>query len=338
MSVIYHESDADRSALEGRKVGIIGYGNLGRPVALNMRDSGLDLLVGMNDQATYERAVEDGMTIAPIEQIVEVCDILLLLVPDESMPRVYLHKISPLLRKGQTLIFASAYNIAFGYIEPPSFVDVGLIAPRTFGEAVRQRYENGQGFYTFVAAGQDATGTIWQTILALASAMGSLKAGALEITMEQEAELDLFVQQAILPAMHRIMTTAADVLLGRGYPAEAVMMDLYISGEVSDYLQWASEMGLLHALRRNSLTGQFGTFSRLERFNDLKLERLMEVTLDDIRQGNFSREWEREYNDGYPRLRKLLQAQERMDLWDIEQQTIDMLRPRQFMDDFDDEA
>jgi ketol-acid reductoisomerase len=177
-----------------------------------------------------------------------------------------------------------------------------------------------------VAAGQDASGQIWQTILALAKGIGSLRAGAVEITIEQEAELDLFVQQAVLPAVHHIMTTAASLLLSRGYPPEAAMMDLYISGEFNDYFERAAEYGLLHALRLSSLTGQFGIFSRLERFKELKIERTMESTLDEIRKGEFSRQWAREYADGYPRLRKLLEDQEKMDLWELEQQTIELLR------------
>jgi ketol-acid reductoisomerase len=224
------------------------------------------------------------------------------------------------------LVFASGYNIAFGFIEPPPFVDVGMIAPRTIAAAVRSRYLDGRGFYSFVAVGQDATNTAWDSILALAKAIGSLRAGALELTMEQEAQLDMFLQQAILPVFHHIMTTAAGVLLEMGYPSEAVMMDLYISGELTDYLSQASEKGLLHALQLSSLTGQYGLFSRLERFKELKLERLMEITLDEIRNGDFSKEWGREYEDGYPRLTHLIQSQKQLDLWELEQQAIDLIR------------
>lgn len=326
MTVVYHEADGDLSVLQGRQIGVIGYGALGRPVCLNLRDSGLQVLVGLKADDDTARVENDRFAYGRMETIAERCDILLMMVPDEVMPQVYLEKISPYLKRGDTLIFASGYNVAFGYIEPPPFVDVGLIAPRTIGAAVRERYLSGEGFYSFVAAGQDASGNIWQTILALAKAMGSLQAGAVEISMEQEVELDLFIQQAILPALHQVMTTAAHVLLSKGYPPEAAIMDLYISGEFNDYLQRAAQSGMLHALRLFSLTGQFGIFSRLERFNDLKLERLMEITLDEIRNGDFSQEWAREYADGYPRLRKLVRQQESMDLWEMEQQTIEMMR------------
>lgn len=326
MTVIYTEQDADLSPLVHKTIGVIGYGSLGRPAALNLRDSGLQVVVGAAAQETRDRAGMDGLSVHSISAAVQQSDVQLLLLPDEVMPQVYLDQVSPHLAKGNTLIFASGYSVAFGFIEPPPFVDVGLIAPRTFGEAVRARYLSGEGFYSFVAAGQDASGQVWQTVLAVALALGSLKAGAIEITMEQEAELDLFVQQAVLPAFHQIMTTAAELLLERGYPPEAAMMDLYISGEFRDYFNRASETGLLHALRLTSLTGQFGVFSRLERFGDLKLERLMEITLDEIRSGAFAKEWAREYDSGYPRLTRLLKNQEKRDLWELEQQTIELLR------------
>lgn len=326
MTVVYYEEDGDIEFLRDKLIGVIGYGSLGRPIALNLEDSGLKVMVGQRPEESTAILEADGIQSNSIETVANAASILLMMLPDEVMPQVYLERVAPYIKKGDTLIFASGYNVAFGYIEPPPFVDVGLVAPRTLGAAVRERFLTGEGFYSFVAAAQDASGQVWQTILALAAGIGSLQAGAVEITIEQEAELDLFVQQAIFPAFHNIMVTAADLLLSRGYPPEAAMMDLYISGEFSDYLERAAESGLLHALRLSSLTGQFGIFSRLERFNELKLERLMEITLDEIRTGDFSREWAREYADGYPRLRRLLKKQEELDLWELEQQTIELLR------------
>lgn len=326
MTVIYHEDDGNLNVLSGKTIGIIGYGNLGRPLANNLRDSGVKLVIGVREDETRNHAIADGFEPQSIKEMVTKCHILMLMLPDEVLPEVYINTVSPSLQKGHLIIFASGYNVAFGYIEPPPFVDVGMIAPRTIGAAVRSRYLDGRGFYSFVGVGQDATGTAWDSVLALAKAMGSLRAGAVELTMEQEAELDLFVQQAILPAFHHIMTTAANVLLEMGYPPEAAMMDLYMSGEFTDYLSRASKQGLIRALQLSSLTGQYGIFSRLERFKELKLERLMEVTLEEIRSGDFSKEWAREYEDGYPRLRNLIRTQERIDLWELEQQTIDMLK------------
>ena len=326
MATIYREEDANLNVLSGKTVGIIGYGHLGRPVANNLRDSGVRVLIGLREDYTRDHARDDGFVPQDIEKVIPRCHILMLFMPDEVVSEVYLEKISPYLASGHLLVLASGYNIAFGFVEPPPFVDVGMIAPRTIGEAVRTRFLDGSGFFSFVGVGQDATGSTLETLLALAKAMGSLRAGAIEISIEQESQLDLFVQQAILPAFHHVMTTAADILLELGYPPEAVMLDLIISGEFTDYLSRASQRGLLHALRLSSLTGQYGIFSRLHRFKELKLEGLMEATLDDIRSGDFAIEWSREYENGYPRLTRLLQAQEKQSLFALEQDTLERLK------------
>ena len=326
MTSIYHDGDADLNLLSGKTVGIIGYGNLGRPLANNLRDSRLRVMIGLREDETRDHARQDGFEPAEIERVVTRCHILLLMLPDVVLPEVYLERVSPYLQRGHLLVFASGYNIAFGFVEPPPFVDVGMIAPRTFGAAVRARYQDGSGFYSFVGVAQDASGSTLGTLLALAKAMGSLRAGAIEVSLQQEAQLDLFVQQAILPAFQHVMTTAAELLLQQGYPAEAVMMDLIISGEFTDYLSRASENGLLHALRLSSLTGQYGIFSRLHRFKELKLDGLMEATLAEIREGEFAVEWSREYDNGYPHLSSLLDAQEQLALWALERGALDRLK------------
>jgi len=327
MMRIYREEDGDLSVLSGVPVGVIGYGSMGRSVALNLRDSGLDVRIGMRSlDESAELAALERFPVANIEDVVRACPLLFLLIADDVMPEVYLTRISPHLKRGQTLIFASGFNLTFRYIEPPSFVDVGLIAPRTLAAQLRNRYVQKQGFLTFVAANQDASGRVWQTLLALAKACGALRGGALELSVEQETELDLFMQQAILPAFHHIMVTAAQFLIDEGYPPEAAMLDLYVSGELNEYIERASDSGLLHALRQATSIAQFGAFTRLERFKELKMERLMAVTLEEIRRGRFAQEWSREYTDGYPRLKRLLREQEQLDLWEIEKQTIELFR------------
>jgi ketol-acid reductoisomerase len=325
MTVIYREEDGDVRVLEGRQIAVVGYGNLGRPFALNLRDNGVRVTVGVRDQEHGDKAHSDGFAAATIEDAVADAQIILMMLPDEVMPQVYLERVSPHLERGDSLVFGSGYNVAFGFIEAPPFVDVGLIAPRTLGAAVRERFERGEGFNSFVAVGQDASGRAWQTVLALAKAVGSLKAGAVEVSMEQEAELDLFVQQAVLPVFHHLMITAANLLMKMGYPAEAAFSDLYLSGEFSDYFQRASQSGLLNALNTTSITSRYGAMSRMERFNDLKMERLMEITLDEIRRGSFAREWAKEFSDGYPRLRKIQDGLEKLELWNFEQDALDLL-------------
>lgn len=327
MPIVYRDEDADLAHLAGKPVGVIGYGHLGRPVALNLRDSGVDVVVGERDPARLEQAQAEGFVTATADELTRRCRVLLLLVPDEVMPRIYLEQVSPNLQRGDMLVFGSAYNVAFGYIEAPPFVDIGLIAPRTLGAAVRERYESGEGFFSFVAVGQDATGSAWPTLLALAGAIGTLRAGAIEIAFEREAELDLFVQQAVMPALHHVLASAARLLIEAGHPPEVAFTELYLSGELRDYLDHAGREGLVAALRQTSLTGQYGAFTRLDRFSDLKLQRLMEITLDEIRAGDFAREWAKECGDDHRRLRRLLKTHKEIDLWELEQQAIDLLYP-----------
>lgn len=326
MTTVYLEEDADPQALAGRTVGLIGYGALGQSVALNLRDNGVEVLVSALHADGAQAAQQDGMPLAGAAVVAQRADILYLMLPNEAMPAVYMAHISPHLRRGSTLLFSSGYNLTFGYIEPPPFVDVGLIAPRAQGAEVRARYLAGDGVLSFVAVGQDASRQAWTTLLAVAGAAGLLRAGAVEVSIEQEAELNLFVQQAIIPAFFHLMTTAAALLMRAGYPAEAALADLYLSGKFSDYLRQADLHGLLEAVRGAPLPDEYATFSRLNRFSDLKTERLMEVTLEEIRSGSFAREWAREYADGYPHLQKLRRLQQELDLWDWEQQTLDLLK------------
>ena len=325
MTMIYHEHDADTSFLEGKRVAVIGYGNMGRPMAQNLRDSGVDVIVGAHKESTFEQATRDGMAVVTIPEAIKKTMIAVMTIPDEVMPAVYLEQVAPYLKRGDALVFASAYNVAFGYIEAPPFVDVGLIAPRTIGDAVREHYLSDKGFYSFVSVGQDSSGDAWSIVLALASALGSLKAAAIEINFEREAELDLFIEQAILPAFQHVMITAAQLLIAQGYPPEAVLADLYLSGEFNDYFDRAGKFGLLEAMRFTSPHTQYGMLSRMDRFKDLKLERLMEITLDQIKDGSFAREWASEYEQGYPRLSRLYKDRQSMELWDLEKQTIELL-------------
>lgn len=325
MTIIYHDHDAIPGYLDGKPVAVIGYGNMGRPFALNLRDSGVQVIVGTRSEDTKAQAAADAMRVTSIPEAVQQTRIAVMTIPDEVMPQVYLEQVSPYLRKGEALVFASAYNVAFGYIEAPPFIDVGLIAPRTLGDAVRDRYLDGRGFHSFVSVGQDASGEAWDVVLALAGALGSLKAGAIEINFEREAELDLFIEQAILPAFQHVMITAAKLLIDQGYPPEAVLADLYLSGEFVDYLERVREHGLIEAMRFTAPHTQYGMLTRVDRFKDLKLERLMEITLEQIKDGSFAQEWAKEYANGYSRLEKLYREQEGIELWDWEKQTIEML-------------
>lgn len=336
MTVFYREDAGDLGFLAGKLVGVIGYGSLGRPVALNMRDSGLDVVIGVRSDQAQETALEDGMIIRSIEAVVSQSQILLMMLPDEIMPLFYLENITPHLQRGHMLIFGTGYNITFRYIEPPPFVDVGLIAPRILAAGVREKYLAGEGFHSFVSVAQDSSGQAWPTLLALAKAIGALRGGAVEITFEQETELDLFMQQAVLPVLHHLMTTAAQLLSARGYPPDALFSELYLSGELAYYLQQIGARGLLDTLASTTLTNQYGTVSRIDRFSDMKMERLLEITLDEIHKGDFAREWSKEYTNGHKRLKNFYKNQKALDLWQYEKQALETFGL--LSEDEDDEA
>ena len=335
MTVLYFEEDGNLEHLRDAPVGLIGYDSASRAIALNMRDSGVNVLVASGVEAEQRQAQADGFTIGMPGNVARQCHVIILSTTHDTMPEIYMQAISPNLNKGDTLIFISAYNITFGFIEPPPFVDVGLVSPRSVGDGLRHDVTGNEDVPSFVAVWQDASRHAWERVLAVALAMGALRGGAVEINIEQEAELSLFVEQAIIPAFHHIITTAADLLMKQGYPPEAVLMDLYLSGKFAQYLGKAARSGVIEAIKQTSTTGQYGTYSRMARFNELKLERLMEVTLDEIRSGDFAREWSQERTDGRPRLNKLQQQYEANDLWDFEQQTLDLLG--EFEDEFADD-
>ncbi len=326
MTVVYQESDADLRYLGQRRLAIIGYGNLGRSFALNLRDSGLNLVVGNNPDKYATLAANDGFIVQSIAEAAGQADTLLLIIPDEVMPRVYLDHIAPQLRTGDLLVFASGYNVAYGFIEPPTYVDAGLIAPRTLGVGVRDGYLNGLGYPCYVSVGHDGSGQAWNHLLALARALGALRQGAIEVSFNQEVELDLFTQQAVLPALHHLLLTAVDVLSQEGYPPEVVLTELYLSGELGMLLSRAGVTGWANALQMMSPTAQYGLLTRTGRFQEMKSQRQMEAILDDIRRGDFAQEWVSEHNDGYPRLANLRRRFQETDMWRYEREVLDILR------------
>lgn len=326
MAVIYRDSDANLGVLMDRTIAVLGYGNMGRPLALNLRDSAFPVLIGNRSDEYAAQAYRDGFEVLPLPEAARRADLMFLMVPDELAPQIYLTSVAPSLKRGDTLVFASGYNIAFGLIEPPPFVDVVLVAPQSTGEGVREGYVAGTGFPSFVAVAQDASGQAWPRVLAVAKALGALHRGAVELTLQQEAELDLFSQQAVLPALHSVLQTAIEVLSREGFPPEAIYSSLYLSGELGFVVSKWAERGVLPSMQAHSLTSQYGTLSRMARFKEVKLTRQMEGALDNIRRGDFAQEWADEYADGYPRLETLRRRWESMPVWQEEQAVLDALR------------
>lgn len=293
MATIYHDADADLEVLRGETIAVVGYGNQGRSQALNLRDSGLRVIVGNIRDAALERAQQDGFDVQPIARACANADAVMLLVPDEIMPAVYAEHVAPHLRDGALVDFASGYNVAFGLLEPAPALDVVLVAPRMIGIGVRETYLAGSGFPSFVGVHQNASGRARERMLALAKGIGSTRAGCIEMSMHDEASLDLFTEQGFGPAFGRVMMAAIDLLVGAGYPPEAVLLELYLSGEFAHSLEKIRQVGMVRQMDFHSRTSQYGSITRGARYLALDgaLKTKMAEILDEIRSGRFAQEW-----------------------------------------------
>jgi ketol-acid reductoisomerase len=293
MTTIYHDEDADLAALAGATLAVVGYGNQGRSQALNLRDSGLRVIVGNIRDASFEQARRDGFDPVGIAEACRAADVVLLLTPDEVMPQVYADAVAPHLGAGDVLDFAHGYNIAFGLIAPPPEVDVVLVAPRMIGPGVRDTFVAGTGFPSVVGVHQDASGSARARMLAIAKGIGSTRAGCIEMSMLDEAALDLFTEQAFGPAFGRVMMTAIETLVDAGFPPEAVLLELYLSGELAYTFQKIRDVGLVNQMDFHSHTSQYGSLTRSARFADLDapLRTKMQDVLEEIRSGRFAAEW-----------------------------------------------
>ena len=297
MSVIVREGDADLGALDGRRVAVVGYGNQGRSWALNLRDSGLDVSVCVRADPTRDAAEADGFATLEVPEANEA-DVLCLLIPDDVVPML------PLAPRPDALVLvASGYTLAFGRLDPAC--DVGMVAPRMLGPEVRRCYEEGVGFITAVGVHRDATGQARARTLAVAKAIGGLRQGALELTPEQEAVLDLAVEQALSPALRRVSESFVQVMLEQGVPIEAVVTELVLSGEVERTYRLVRLEGGAAQTLYHSPTSQYGQLSRAGRYDHLDVAATMRELVDDITSGRFADEWDAERDSGYARLEDL---------------------------------
>lgn len=317
---VYHDQDADLDILRDRRIAVIGYGNQGRSQALNLRDSGLQVVIGNRGDRYAERARGDGFPLLPIAQAAAEADVLMMLIPDEVAPAVFEGEIASHLAEGDALVFASGYNIVFGFIAPPPFVDVVLVAPRMIGAGVRELYLAGRGFPSFFGVAQDHSGQARKLALALARGIGSTRMGAVEVTFAQEVELDLFNEQCFGPAFGQVLMAAVDLLLEEGYPPEAVLLELYMSGELAYTLGKIAELGMIEQIELHSRTSQYGSLSRGMRFILPELRARMREGLEEIRSGQFAQEWAAEQEAGCPTLEALKEAAHSLPLCQLEQE------------------
>ena len=323
---VYRDQDAHLEVLQGKPIAVIGYGNQGRAQALNLRDSGLDVIIGNREDEYRERASDDGFEVLPIAVAATQAEIVMLLIPDEVMSDVLRDQIVPSLSEGDALVFASGYTLAFGQLTVPDYVDIVLLAPRMIGAGVRDKYVAGTGFPSFTAVHQDRSGQARSLVLALAKGIGSTRFGVVEVSFAQEAELDLFTEQCFGPAFGQVLTTSVDLLVELGYPPEAVLLELYMSGELSYTMAKIAEMGLVEQSQLHSTTSQYGSMTRGMRFILPELRQRMQHGLDDIRSGRFAEEWAAEQTAGCPTLEMLRESARSLPLYRLEQQLRHALR------------
>jgi ketol-acid reductoisomerase len=297
VTTIYYERDADLDAISGEQIAVVGYGNQGRSWALNLRDSGCKPVVCVRRDETREQAEADGFEAHDVEAAGDA-DIICILVPDDV---VALLPIKP--GKESCVIVASGYTLAFGRLDPPG--DSGMVAPRMLGPEVRLCYEEGVGFITAVGVHHDATGRALPRVLAIARAIGGLRQGAIEMTAQQEAILDLGVEQVLSPALTAVNNTFVQTMMEEGIPIEAIVTELILSGEVERTYRLVREVGYAVQSEYHSPTSQYGQLTRRGQYDHLDFATTMRKLTDDITSGRFADEWDAERDAGYPKLKAL---------------------------------
>ncbi len=288
---IYYEQDADLSYLENQTICILGYGSQGHAHALNLRDSGLNVIVGLRKGgASYEKAKADGFEPLDPASACAKADVIMMLVPDQVQPQVYEEAVKPNLSSGKMLMFAHGFNIHFGQIVPPPDVDVTMVAPKGPGHLVRREYERGAGVPCLVAVAQDATGNALKRALAYAKGIGGARAGVLETTFKEETETDLFGEQCVLcGGVSALIKAGFETLVEAGYQPEIAYFEC--CHELKLIVDLIYEGGLSYMRYSISDTAEYGDLTRGPRIITEDVKKEMKRVLEEIQTGKFAREW-----------------------------------------------
>ena len=306
MLKVYGDEDADLGVLEGRTVAIIGYGNQGRAQGLNLRDSGVNVVVGGITDGSWRRAEADGFPVFATAEAARRADILFLLIPDEAQPGAYESDIAAQLHAGDTLVFAHGYNIRFELIKPPDSVDVIIVAPRMIGKVGRDLYLEGSGAAAYVGVHQDASGRAMATALAIAKGIGATRNAVIEQSFEEETDLDLLLEQTFDPAMGQVLLHTYEFLVEAGFAPEVVALELYGSKELAETAAEMADIGFFKQMTFHSQTSQYGNLSRSDWILPAgPFKKKLSEALQAIRRGDFAREWAEEERNGYPEFKRL---------------------------------
>lgn len=289
-ATIYYDHDVTMDALRGKKVAIIGYGSQGHAHAQNLRDSGVDVIVGIRPGKSFKQAEEDGFSVHTVAEATQLADVVMILLPDERQPEVYRQEIAPHLAAGKALLFAHGFNIHFSQIVPPSDVDVLLVAPKGPGHLVRRVYTQGGGVPGLIAVGQDATGHAKELALAYSKGIGASRAAVIETSFKEETETDLFGEQSVLcGGLSALVKAGFETLTQAGYQPEIAYFECM--HEMKLIVDLMYEGGLEYMRYSISDTAQWGDFTAGPRIVTEETKKEMKRILADIQSGQFAKGW-----------------------------------------------
>lgn len=311
MAKIYYDDDANLDVIKDKKIAVIGFGSQGHAHALNLKDSGLDVVVGLREGSKSWSEVESkGLTCLTIEEAAEASDIVMMLIPDTHQKKVYEEKIKSGLKEGNALFFAHGFNIHFKQIVPEPYVDVVMVAPKGPGHLVRRMFEKGIGVPALLAVYQDATGKAKEIGLAYAKALGSTKAGLIETTFKEETETDLFGEQCVLcGGTTELIKAGFDTLVEAGYQPEIAYFEcLHELKLIVDLIYESGISGMRYSI---SDTAEYGDMTRGKRIITQETRAEMRRILEEITSGKFAREWIAENEAGCPNFNRMREEEKK---------------------------
>jgi len=311
MAKMYYDKDANLDVIKNLKVAIIGYGIQGRGQALNLRDSGIEILVSeLEGIPNYDQAKKDGFNVISAQDAAKEADIIQILTQDHVQGMVYKQAIEANLKEGNSLVFSHGFNIHFKQIVPPENVDVFMVAPKGPGALVREQYEQGKGVPCLIAVFQDYSGKAKDKALAYAKAIGGTRAGVIETTFKEETETDLFGEQAVLcGGASELIKAGFDTLVAAGYQPEIAYFEcLHELKLITDLIY---KTGISGMRKRVSDTAEYGDITRGKRVINKQTREEMKKILGEIQSGSFANEWIKENQDGRPNYNKITEEEKK---------------------------
>ena len=304
MAEMFYDDDADLSLIQGKKVAVIGYGSQGHAHSLSLRDSGVDVTIGLQPGSkSRAKAEAEGLRVLTPAEAAEEADVIVILAPDQHQKKLFAEEIAPQLAEGDTLVFGHGFNIRFGFIEPPEGVDVFMVAPKGPGHLVRREYVDGRGVPVLVAVEKDETGDAWPLALSYAKGIGGLRAGGIKTTFTEETETDLFGEQAVLcGGASQLVMYGFETLIEAGYQPEVAYFECL--HELKLIVDLMYEGGIAKQRWSVSDTAEFGDYVSGPRVIDERVKENMKAVLEDIKNGAFAERFITDMDNGSPEFTK----------------------------------